>query len=109
MPKTRTEDIRAVMMDTAKVQLAALNAGIEFWSGWVESASKFALAANKELMELTSGDANADETLSRLTDSTRKYLDAVTELPSRAATRFAADVKETRRNARPRRSAKAKE
>jgi hypothetical protein len=101
----KTDDIRAVMMETAKVQLAALNGGIEFWRGWVEGASQFAQAANNELMALSTGSAKADEVLSRITDSSRKYLDAITKLPGKAVARFTADLgrsgstKSTRRRA----------
>ena len=109
MRKSRTDDIRAVMMETAKVQVATLNAGIEFWSGWVESATKFTQSAASELTALSTGDADADHTLSRIADSSRKYLDAITELPGKAAARFSQDLKTSRRaGAKPRRAAKAK-
>src|SRR5437870_8066310 len=32
----QAQQIRDLVMETARVQLAALNAGIVFWSGWVE-------------------------------------------------------------------------
>ncbi len=109
MPKSRTEDIRAVMMETAKVQVAALNAGIEFWSSWVESATKFAQAATTELAALSTGDADADHTLSRIADSSRTYLDAITELPGKAAARFTQELKTSpRAGVKPPRAAKAK-
>jgi hypothetical protein len=97
------------MMETAKVQLAALNAGIEFWSRWVESASKFAQTTNSELAKLTTGDAKADETLSRITDSGRVYLEAMTQLPNKAVARFNADLETfSQKKSEATRSARAK-
>lgn len=104
------DDIRTVMMETARVQIAALNAGIEFWSRWVESASKFAQTANVELATLSNGDINTDETLSRIADSGRIYLEALTQLPNKAVARFNADVESfTKKKSKPTRSARAKE
>jgi hypothetical protein len=98
------------MVETAKVQLATLNAGIEFWSRWVESASRFAQTSNTELAKLSTGDVKADETLSRMVDAGRIYLKAMTELPSIAVTRFNSDLEGfTEKKAEPARSAKAKE
>jgi hypothetical protein len=107
MPTSKDDDIRAVMIETAKVQVAAMNAGIEFWSGWVECAGKFAQAANKELLALSTGDGNADEVVSRITDSSRKYLTSITELPDRAVARFREDLKTDARTNGPRRRAAA--
>jgi hypothetical protein len=98
------------MIETAKVQLATLNAGIEFWTRWVESAGKFAQTANVELAKLSKGDVKADETLSRIADSGRVYLEAMTELPNRAVARFNSDLGGfTEKRAKPTRSARAKE
>lgn len=105
MPTSKADDVRAVMIETAKVQVAVLNAGIEFWSGWVECAGKFAQAANKELIALSERDSNADEVVSRITDSSRKYLTSMTELPDRAVARFKEDMKKADRPNGPRRRA----
>ncbi len=109
MPKNMTEDVRAVMMETAKMQLATLNAGIEFWSGWVEGAGKFAQAVNRQLITLSKGNANADELVSRITDSSRKYLSTMSELPDKAVARFKEELKSERGKGPARRAARAKE
>jgi hypothetical protein len=105
MPTNTADDVRVVMIETAKVQVAALNAGIEFWSGWVECAGKFAQAASKELIALGEGHGNADEVVSRITDSIRKYLTSITELPDRAVARFKEDLKTVDQPNGPRRRA----
>ena len=55
-----TEGVRQVMIETARVQFASLNAGIVFWSGWLESASKFAQTLNAALTNL--GEEGSDAT-----------------------------------------------
>ena len=45
MASVRTEDqnkqIRDVMVEAARIQLASLTATIKFWSSWAEATSKF--------------------------------------------------------------------
>ena len=36
------DQIRAVMIEAARTQMAAVTAGISFWSGWVDSADRYA-------------------------------------------------------------------
>jgi hypothetical protein len=99
------------MLETAKMQVAALNAGIEFWRGWVESASTFAQSANVALANLGESNVNVDETLSRIADSGRVYLEAMTELPNKAVAQFNSDLKTFAEKKRPEptRSARTKE
>ena len=107
--EVRTEDIRQLMVETAKVQVASLDAGIAFWTGWVERTSDFARAANKELLRLSEDKADANLTISRLVDSSREYLRRVSELPTLAATEFTSQLgKSGSKKTSPRRSAKAK-
>ena len=87
-----TEDVRQVMIETAKVQFATLNAGIVFWSGWLENASSFAQSLNTELTNLGNAGTDTDATLSRITDSSREYLRKMTELPEAATARFKKDM-----------------
>ena len=98
----QSEEVRAIIMEAARVQLAALNAGIAFWSGWVDSAAKFAEEVNRELASVadTSTDTDAGELVGRLTDSSREYLRRMTELPNIAVDRFNADLSIARAPAR---------
>jgi hypothetical protein len=90
--EVRAEDVRRLMVETAKVQIASLGAGIAFWTGWVERTSAFAKAANKELLGLSEGKADANQAINRLVDSTREYLRSVTELPALAASEFTSEL-----------------
>ncbi len=104
-----TEDVRKVMIETAQVQFASLNAGIVFWSGWLESASKFAQTLNIELTNLGKEGFDTDASLSKITDSSREYLRKLTELPEAATARFKKDAAGVgARRAERTRSARAK-
>lgn len=87
-----TEGVRQVMIETARVQFASLNAGIVFWSGWLESASNFAQTLSTELTNLGKDGFDTDATLSKITDSSREYLRKMSELPEAATARFKKDV-----------------
>lgn len=108
MPAKRdnAEEIKQIMLETARVQVAALNAGIVFWSGWVEGASKFVQTVNEELMQV--GAADADTTIGKITDSSREFLRQMTELPNTAVSRFNSDLSKQNRKTRPKRAARAK-
>jgi len=86
------EDVRQVMIETARIQFATLNAGIVFWSTWVESASKHAQKINDELMNLGKAGTDIDTVLSTITNSSREYLRDLTELPNTVVARFNKDV-----------------
>ena len=115
MADEKAGDVQELMLETLRIQLATVNAGIAFWSGWVESASKFSLAATEEMVKIRD---NGDDSSSvgRLTDLSRGFLREMTELPEKAAAQFSADVVKgsSRRKqdgpspARPPRAAKAK-
>ena len=109
MAKDQSEAIRKIMLETARVQLAGLNAGIEFWSGWIQQTAKFAQEASKSLLAASEKKESADQMLARLVDSNREYLREVTELPNKAVARFNAEVvKSGRAGAKRRRAARAK-
>jgi hypothetical protein len=111
MPEKRdnAEDVREILLETARVQLAALNAGIAFWSGWVDSAAKFAQSVNEELIRAGSKDTDTNAAIGRITDASREYLRKMTELPSAAISRFNENLVKQQGKGEPRRSAKVKD
>jgi pyridoxal biosynthesis lyase PdxS len=110
MAKDQSEAIREIMLETARVQLAGLTAGIEFWSGWVQRTARFAQEASKSLQAATEKKESTDQMLARLIDSNRAYLRQVTELPDLAVARFKAEVgKSTPSRAKRTRAARAKD
>jgi hypothetical protein len=88
MKENPTEDLLSLARDVARMELAALNAGITYWSGWVDSAAKFARATNHELINVTKRSAKVSEVVSGLADSTREFLNSQVALPVEAAAEF---------------------
>ena len=76
---TQGDQVRAVLIEAARTQLAAVSAGISFWAGWVESADKYTLRSTTSSQGSTrrrSGDLGG-----RLSDLTREYLRNMTSFP----------------------------
>jgi hypothetical protein len=81
------DQLRGVLVDAARTQLAAVTAGIKFWAGWVESADKYTRALNDELAKLEETGESSD-IVGRISDLTREYLRNMTQLPSAAVKEF---------------------
>jgi len=81
------DQLRGVLVEAARTQLAAVSAGIKFWAGWVESADKYTRAINDELAKLEETGESGD-IVGRLSDLTREYLRNMTQLPSAAVKEF---------------------
>jgi hypothetical protein len=79
-------------LESARVQFAALNAGIVYWSGWLQSTSKLAEAMSEQMMLLSQEGSDANKVVGKMTDLSRQYLRSLTELPNEAVARFNADV-----------------
>ena len=111
MAKDSTNDVRDIVVESLRVQLATVNAGITFWQAWVERAADFAEAASKDLFQLTETDADVSKVIGRVTDTTRKYLREVTELPNLAVAKFNSEMKTAPRpaGAKRKRAARVKE
>jgi hypothetical protein len=98
----QSDQLRGVLVEAARTQLAAVSAGIKFWAGWVESADKYTSALNDELAKLeASGDST--DMVGRLSDLTREYLRNMTQLPSAAVKEFNSQL-ETIGKAKPKRA-----
>ena len=106
---TTNDDVRQVLLESARIQFAALNAGVAFWSKWVESTSKLAQSANEQIMVLSKDDADSNKVVGKITDLSREYLRSLTELPNQAVARFNADLAKVAPSAERKRAAKAKE
>jgi hypothetical protein len=92
MTKSSTTGVLDLALEATRVQLAALNAGIAFWSGWIEQAARFVQSANRELMSIEAGSSKFEDVALKLTDSTREFLRKTTELPQVAAHVFQSEL-----------------
>lgn len=91
MPDTgqsREEDLRQLLTDAVEVQLAALRAGISFWSEWVEDTSEFVQSATESLSKIKAEKQQAKDVLLELVDAGRASIRSMTDIPRHTATRF---------------------
>ena len=91
MPETeenREEALRHLLTDAIEVQLAALKAGISFWSEWIEQTSEFVQSATKSLSSINEEDQQTKDVLLELVDAGRASLREMTDIPRHTATRF---------------------
>lgn len=114
----RQSDYEDLLMDAIEVQLAAVRAGIEFWSTWVEQSTKFSEEAIKRMAEIKDKPADAGRLLMEITDASRESLREMTGLPRVTAESFIKELDKfsqarssgsEKAGKRPRRAARAKE
>jgi hypothetical protein len=107
---SQSVEIQSVMVEIARTELAAITAGLKFWGGWVESASKYADKISAELEKISAGGAVSEKFIGQFTDSSREYLREIIALPNLAAEHFAAEVEKISKPVAQRtRKARAKE
>lgn len=85
------DKILEVLIETAKVQVAAMNAGIEFWKKWIELASEFSRDVNSELLKLTK-DKERNLLIGNITDSSKKFIRQVSSLPGLYSKTFESEL-----------------
>lgn len=86
--QTREEDLRQLLTDAIEVQLAALSAGVGFWTDWITQTSEFINSATKTLASINAPDHQTKDSILELVDAGRASLRAMTEIPRNTATRF---------------------
>ena len=90
--ESREEDLRRLLTDAIEVQLAALKAGIGFWTEWVEKTSEFVQEATETLSTINAEDQQAKDVLLGLVDAGRASIRSMTEIPRHTAERFIAEL-----------------
>lgn len=84
----RDSEIQALLLEAVEVQLAAVKAGINFWTEWVNEATRFSEEAIRRLNELQSEPSENGRILLELTDVSRESLRSFNQLPRHAAESF---------------------
>jgi hypothetical protein len=87
-----TEEVRDIMVEVARTQLAAVTAALKFWGGWVESANRYTEKIGAELTRVSNGTEDSQKFAGRLTDSSREYLREMIALPNVAVDYFASEI-----------------
>lgn len=88
----QTAEIRDIMVEVARTQLAAVTAALKFWGGWVESADKYTQKISAELTRVSEGTDDPQKFAGRLTDFSREYLREMIALPTTAVDHFASEI-----------------
>jgi hypothetical protein len=105
----QSQRLRDLLVETARIQLAAMSSVIKFWSGWAQSAEKYTQSISDELAVINEGGTTSESALSRLSDLTREYLRDLSKLPGVATDQFSGEIEKlSKKGARPRRAARAK-
>lgn len=90
-----SEEIREIMVEVARTQLAAVTAALKFWGGWVESAEKYTQKVSAELTRVSEGTDDSQQFVGRLTDFSREYLREMITLPTTAVDHFASEIEKS--------------
>jgi hypothetical protein len=87
----QTQQVRTLMVEMARSQLAAVNAALKFWGGWVQSSERYAGRLGAELNRVDAG-ANSKQFAGRVTDFSREYLREMISLPNIAVNHFTTEM-----------------
>jgi hypothetical protein len=108
--QARSDQVRELMIEAARTQLAAVTAATKFWSGWVQAADRFAEGVSAELARMDAPDGAEGDLVGRLTDLSRQYLRDLTELPTASVNHFNRELEKIGRpRTRRTRAAKVKD
>lgn len=105
MPTTaqqeREDDLRRLLTDAIEVQLAALKAGISFWTEWIEQTSDFVQSATKTLTSINSDEQKTKDSILELIDAGRASLRNMTEIPRNTANKFIEELDKLQKETEP--------
>ena len=75
------EELRSIVIELARTELAAVGSALKFWGDWVASAGKYTQQLRAELDKADQGEATSQQFVGKLADLTREYLREVVALP----------------------------
>ena len=101
--------VRDVIVEAAKMQLASTNAAVKFWVSWAEATSKYTQNVSQELARIVDEGTTAGEVVTRFADLNREYLRELSDLPQVAATQLSDEMEKFRQKGPRTRAAKVKE
>jgi hypothetical protein len=82
------KELRSIVMELARTELAAVGSALKFWGDWVASADKYTRQLRAELDKADEGAGPSQQFVGKLTDFTREYLREVVALPAAAVEHF---------------------
>ena len=84
----RSDAVRELALHATQVQLATVTAISKLFSGWAQSADRYAQAVSDELLSRAHGETAPRELVGRLATVSNRHLREVTALPTEAVTHF---------------------
>jgi hypothetical protein len=109
-PESQMDEVRRVVIDAARTELAAVSAAVKFWAGWVESADRYTRTLEDELTNIENGKMAPGEAVARVADASRVYLRELADLPRLSVRHFTDELDRIGRpKARRTRTARAKD
>ena len=85
---TTNEELRSIVVELARTELAAVGSALKFWGDWVASADKYTQQLRAELDKADQGGETSKQFVGKLGDLTREYLREVVALPAAAVEHF---------------------
>ncbi len=92
---TANDELRSIVMELARTELAAVGSALKFWGNWVTSAEKYTQQLQAELDKVDQGGETSRQFVGKLADLTREYLREVVALPAAAVEHFNNEVEKT--------------
>jgi hypothetical protein len=84
--------IEDILIDTAEAQLATFNAGIEFWSQWVNKTTQLSKNLESKLESFKGNPDTPVDILLEINEANREYLREMVSLPKDVAQKFISEV-----------------
>ena len=84
--------IEDILTDTAEIQLATFNAGIEFWTKWVNQATQLSKNLEKQLNSFKSNPSKSADVLMQITEANREYMRELNTLPRDVASKYVSEI-----------------
>ncbi len=86
------DDVKGLMIQAARTELAAIGAAVKFFGRWAASADNFTQSMSEELTKIIEEDSSSNEIVGRVVDLTRGYLRSLMELSSAAVDDFRNEI-----------------
>ncbi len=98
---SNTAGIEDILADSAEIQLATFNAGIEFWSKWVKQTTQLSKNMELNLNNFKNNPDKSADVLLEMNEANREYIRELNSLPKDAASKFIAEVDRLQKKKRP--------
>ncbi len=89
---TTNDELRSIIVELARTELAAVGSALKFWGDWVASADKYTQQLRAELDKADQKGETSKQFVGKLADLTREYLREVVALPAAAVEHFNSEV-----------------